>query len=380
MDKLFEEWVGKDKKELLYEILAYSLSSEYFIHRIFCLIGSGANGKSKFINLTKKFVGDNNYCSTDLDALMASRFETSKLHKKLLCLMGETNFSTISKTEKLKRLCGQDPVGFEYKGKNGFDDINYAKIVIATNALPQTSDRTRGFYRRWLIIDFPNQFAENGDILKTIPEVEYCNLARKSIKYLARLIKENAFSFEGTIEDRQQEYEKHSNPMREFIAEKFVKDVNGMVPFFEFFDLFGAYLQFKGLRNMSKREVSDQLENLGFSTDKRHPEHNPNTTWVFVMGLSYPHGLVQPEKDTEDTKDTEISVSFLQCKKLTESAVSSVSSVSENSYLVKSNYRLIDGDLGLGRCAICGQSGEIVALNDLVRCGVCGDCYSKLKD
>lgn len=327
MDKLFTDWVGADKKDLLYEILAYSLSSEYFIHRIFCLIGSGSNGKSKFINLTKKFVGDSNYCSTDLDALMASRFEASKLHKKLLCLMGETNFSTISKTEKLKRLCGQDPVGFEYKGKNGFDDINYAKIVIATNALPQTSDRTKGFYRRWLIIDFPNEFKENGDVLKTIPDVEFNNLARKSIKFLARLFKENKFSYEGSVEDRQKDYEKHSNPMKQFIQDGYTNDPNGQIPFFEFFEAFSSYLVSKGLRAMSKREVSDQLENLGYSTEKKHPPHNSNTTWVYVLGLYKNSGTLT--SDTKDTDDTKTSISFRHIEKLTESRVSSVSSVSE---------------------------------------------------
>lgn len=382
IDKLFTDWVGLEKKELLYEMLAYSLSSEYFIHRIFCLIGSGSNGKSKFINLMKKFVGDSNYCSTDLDALMASRFEASKLHKKLLCLMGETNFSTISKTEKLKRLCGQDPVGFEYKGKNGFDDINYAKIIIATNSLPQTSDRTKGFYRRWLIIDFANEFKENGDILKTIPEIEYSNLARKSIKYLAKLVKENKFSFEGTIEQRQVDYEKHSNPMKQFIEEGYSKDPNGQIPFFEFFDDFSVYLCNKGLRAMSKREVSDQLENLGLSTEKKHPPHNQNATWVYIIGLYKGFGGgVTPicgrlTSDTKDTEDTHNPVRNDICKKLTENSVSSVSSVS---FPAKSELRLLDGDLGLGRCSKCLKSGEIVAIHSLKRLAFCEKCFEELK-
>lgn len=367
MDKLFSEWVGEDKKDLLYEMLAYSLSSEYFIHRIFCLIGSGSNGKSKFINLMKNFVGDNNYCSTDLDALMASRFESSKLHKKLLCLMGETNFSTITKTEKLKRLCGQDPVGFEYKGKNAFDDINYAKIVIATNALPQTNDRTKGFYRRWLIIDFPNEFKEGGDILKTIPLIEYSNLARKCVGLLAKLVSKNSFSFEGSVEERQVEYEKHSNPMKQFIKDFYVSDPNGLIPFFEFFEDFGTYLSSKGLRVMSKREVSDQLENLGYSTDKRHPPHNQNTTWVYVMGIYKSSGMLT--SDTKDTKDTPIPVSSIHIGKLTESKVSSVSSVS--------GFKLIEGDLQIGFCNKCRQKAELVAYNRFNEF-ICEKCYKGL--
>jgi len=45
MDRIFEEWVGKKNIQQLYEILAYSLIPDYPIHRIFCFIGSGLNGK-----------------------------------------------------------------------------------------------------------------------------------------------------------------------------------------------------------------------------------------------------------------------------------------------------------------------------------------------
>ena len=56
MDKIFEEWVGKEHVKTLYEILAYSLIPSYPIHRLFCFIGAGLNGKSCYLRLIKKFV------------------------------------------------------------------------------------------------------------------------------------------------------------------------------------------------------------------------------------------------------------------------------------------------------------------------------------
>ncbi|GAF86620.1 unnamed protein product, partial [marine sediment metagenome] len=93
IDKIFEEWVGKKHVKTLYEILAYSLIPSYPIHRLFCFIGAGLNGKSCFLRLLKKFVGENNVASTELDILISSRFEVTRLYKKLICIMGETNFS-----------------------------------------------------------------------------------------------------------------------------------------------------------------------------------------------------------------------------------------------------------------------------------------------
>jgi len=52
-----------------------------------------------------------NVCSTELDSLISSRFEVTRLHKKLVCLMGETNFGEIRKTSILKKLTGKDIIG-----------------------------------------------------------------------------------------------------------------------------------------------------------------------------------------------------------------------------------------------------------------------------
>ena len=87
--------------------------------------------------------------------MLDSRFESFKLYKKLVCTMGETNFNVLNKTSLLKKLTGQDLIGFEFKNKKPFDDYNYAKIMIASNSLPVSSDTSEGFYRRWMILDFP---------------------------------------------------------------------------------------------------------------------------------------------------------------------------------------------------------------------------------
>ena len=210
IDKIFGEWGGEKYVKTLHQILAYCLLPDYPLHRLFCFIGSGMNGKSKFLELMRKFIGNDNVTTTELDTLIHSRFEITRLHRKLVCQMGETNFDELSKTSIIKKLTGQDTIGFEYKNKDLFDDYNYAKILIATNNLPTTTDKTTGFYRRWLIIDFPNQFSEQKDILADIPEEEYNALAAKCVYLLKELLKIREFHNEGDIEMRKKRYEDRS--------------------------------------------------------------------------------------------------------------------------------------------------------------------------
>ncbi len=264
IDKIFEEWVGEEYVPLLYEIIAYSLIPDYPINRLFCLIGGGMNGKSKFLDLLQKFVGKDNVCSTELDTLLSSRFEVTRLHKKLVCLMGETNFNEISKTSILKKLTGGDVIGFEYKNKNPFEDHNYAKIIIATNNLPTTTDKTIGFYRRWCIIDFPNQFNEKKNILDDIPEEEYNNLAYNSITVLNTLLKKREFINEGTIEERKEKYESKSNFLSKFL-ELFVQEkINSYITKNQFKTKFSEWCKENKHRELSDTSLGLEMRKLGY--------------------------------------------------------------------------------------------------------------------
>jgi len=269
MDEIFEEWVGKEHVKTLYEIIAYCLLPSYPIHRIFCFVGGGMNGKSKFLELLRKFIGTNNCCSTELDSLLQSRFEVSRLHKKLVCQMGETNFNEMSKTSMIKKLSGGDLIGFEYKNKDPFEEINYAKLMISTNNLPATTDKTIGFYRRWMIIDFPNQFTEKKDILKDIPEEEYEMLAVKCCNLLKDLLEKRAFHKEGTIEERIERYESKSNFLGKFMEDYTKENLNGYITKADFFKKFGAWCKENRHREMSETSLGSNMKKIGIESEKK---------------------------------------------------------------------------------------------------------------
>lgn len=270
MDRIFEEWVGKDYVKTLYEIIAYCMLPSYPIHRIFCYLGSGLNGKSKYLELKRKFLGMENVCSTELEKLINSRFEVTRLHKKLMVQMGETNFSEISKTSTLKQLSGGDLIGFEYKNKDPFQDINYAKIIIATNNLPATTDKTIGFYRRWLIIDFFNQFSEKKDILKDIPEEEYECLAVKCTILLKELLDKKEFHNEGNIEERMRKYETKSNFLEEFINNFTEEDLNAYITKSDFIKKFTSWSKEHRHREMSETTIGLAMKKIGYESDRKN--------------------------------------------------------------------------------------------------------------
>jgi len=270
LDKLFSDWVGKESVATLYEIIAYCCYRDYPIQTLFCLFGSGRNGKSCFLRIIRKFIGSTNVISTELDRLCSAqnRFESFKLYKKLVCLMGETDFNRLDQSSTLKKLTGGDLIGYEKKGKDPFDDINYAKLIIASNSLPVSSDTSEGFYRRWCIIMFNNQFKEGRDIVLDIPEEEYSNLARKCVEILPELLKKGAFTGQGTIEERTERYIKASNPLTIFIRERCEV---GDYYYMEYSKLYISYIQYlkkNKKRKVMRKEFKAVLEEEGFCVER----------------------------------------------------------------------------------------------------------------
>ena len=288
-DKLFTEWVGEHKKEVLYEIIAYTCLTDYPIHTLFALIGSGRNGKTKFLQIITKFTGIKNCTSTELDDLLERPFERGKLFKKLVCIMGETNFATINKSSVLKRLTGQDLMSFEFKGKNPFDEYNFAKIIIASNSLPSSLDTSEGFYRRWLIINFPNSFEEGHDILNIIPEIEYENLALKSITKLKQVLSRGSFTGQGSIEDRKHAYIMASNPLVFFLQECCEHHEDYFIKSKDLYAAFTKYLIRNKKRIVRRKEFNQVLSEEGFYPEKTGKQLSDgsweNTFWVSGLRL-----------------------------------------------------------------------------------------------
>jgi len=270
IDKIFTEWVGEKYVLTLYEIIAYCLLPSYPIHRMFCFIGSGMNGKSKFLELLRRFVGEDNCCSTELDTLIQSRFEITRLHKKLICQMGETNFNEMNKTSIIKKLTGDDLIGFEYKNKTPFEDKNYAKILIATNNLPTTTDKTLGFYRRWCIIDFPNRFSEQKDILKDIPDEEYESLALKCSIILHDLLIKRGFTNEGSVEERMERYEAKSDFLQKFINEFTIEEPNDYITCADFFKKFSSWCNENRHRQMAENTLGKKMKEKNLEHGRKY--------------------------------------------------------------------------------------------------------------
>lgn len=301
MDKLITEWVGEEYRDTLYEVIAYSVCQDQFMQRLIALVGSGANGKGTFLGLLEKFIGSDNVVTSELKELSGNQFETSAIHKKSVCILGEIFSEDLKNTNQVKKLSGQDKIRYCYKGKTPFSEMTITTIIAATNSLPRTPDKTIGFYRRWLIIDFPNQFQIKQGLIETIPEVEFNNLGRKIIRILSELHKKQAFTNEGDYEEREKRYEARSNPVIRFVEDKCLETPSKKIPLKHFTNVFNEYSKENHLRVMTVKQVGIVLREEGFEVSSRNIKlgENDYDSVKVILNLEL--------KTTKTTKTTIIS-------------------------------------------------------------------------
>jgi putative DNA primase/helicase len=268
------------------EIIAYTICSDQFLQRLFAFCGAGMNGKGTFLKLLTKFIGTKNYCASDIKVLSNNNFESSALYKKLACIMGEVDASDLTNTNTIKKLSGEDDMRFEFKGKGSFTEESITTCLIATNSMPTTPDKSMGFYRRWLIIDFPHQFSVKRDLIGQIPDQEFENLGRCCLNLLKEMQETNQITNEGNLKQREERFEERSNPVMKFIETNCEEDFNGKTEFREFCNCFNNYLKSKHLRIQSPILIGKMLRTEGFEVAPRKIMRGADViSSKFVIGL-----------------------------------------------------------------------------------------------
>jgi P4 family phage/plasmid primase-like protien len=325
IEKYFVEWVGEEHKQELYELIAYSICPNRFLQRMFALCGSGANGKGTFMKIVQKFIGSDNYVSTELRQISENQFETATLFKKLLAVMGEVSESDLKNTNTIKELSGEDKIRYCFKGKTPFTDENTCLCVCLTNNLPTTPDKSLGFYRRWHIIDFPNQFNQiSKDFVGEISEQEFENLAAKCLKTLKNLYSTGKMTNEGNFIEREKRYEERSNPLERFIQENCDEEPENKITLRNFVNAYNDTMRKHHLKTHTAISLSKKLRELGYYLGNRI---ELGVSSRYILGISFKKNSENDQNNNENNGNITFSNHSLYGKSFSDSNISDISTI-----------------------------------------------------
>lgn len=229
------------------EVFGYCLYKEYCFQKGVMLIGEGSNGKSTWIGLLKAMLGRENVCAIPLQDLDTDRFAIARFYGKLANLYADIPDRILQQTGKFKMLTGGDTLDAQKKFKDYFGFVNHAKLIYSANKIPETRDLSPAFFRRWLIIQFPNVFREDDpktdkNLLKKLAKPEELSaLLNWALDGLKRLFKNQGFTAEPTAEDTKKEYLRRSSSVSAFVTDIVVIDYEESVTKDE---LYRTYVQY----------------------------------------------------------------------------------------------------------------------------------------
>jgi len=219
IDKFLEDVLtNTNDKNVFYELGGFCLVNEYTFEKAFMFVGNGRNGKDKCLELLKRTMGIENCASIPLVALVPDSFVIGELFSKKVNLAGEVSNQDLKDTSMFKATTGRSLISAKRKFLNNISFVNYATFIFACNELPMVYDISRGFWDRWVLLEFPNTFvtkeeydkAEDKTHLKirdeeiiekiTTPE-ELSGLLNKFLDGLQNLFRNRSFSItQGTDE------------------------------------------------------------------------------------------------------------------------------------------------------------------------------------
>ena len=284
IDTIFSQLV--DEHLQLYELIAYCLYRDYPYQKFFFLYGAGANGKSVYSNIVGNLLGRENVKSITPDQFQNNRFAAADMAGKFANLAGEIKYEMLKDTDILKRLVGGDLIRAERKYNDPFYFKNYAKLVFNTNELPRTTDKTRAFYRRLYMIEFPNKFEEENEdktLLQKITTEELEGLALQCVGLLKELRRRGFFfTIDPSTDDLAKKYEQLTNPLIVYLKERTSKDMAAITPKSEFAIHYKDWLKEKQFRVWSDKQIGKEMKVLGYEDGKCDVEGRRLNCWLGV--------------------------------------------------------------------------------------------------
>jgi len=298
--KFVSEVVYEKDIPVLQEFMGYCLYRRYNIHKAFMFLGGGKNGKSTFINLLTKFLGYNNVSNKELQDIIYNRFAVSSLYGKLLNASADISDKALGQTGKFKELSGEDRVDAEVKFKDSFTFVNYAKFLFSANKLPAAKDDSYAYFRRWVLISFPNTFVGkqcDPDLLEKITTPsELSGLLNWSIEGLCRLLSNGDFSYSLTVEDVMEKYKTLSDPEYAYVQQNIRNDTNSYIEKDEVWEHYVKWCKENNLPVTPKNMLTTKLS--------RHiPEMRAERRRILGKRVQVYENISWKEQDTFDDED-----------------------------------------------------------------------------
>jgi len=202
------------------------------------------------------------------------RFTLTDLIGKSANICGELPENGMVTGNVFKEVVEGSPQRTEFKGQDGFVFVPKAANWFASNYLPVSRDTTRGFIRRWLILDFNKPVREEDKtegLADMIVAEEREAIAAWSLEGLRRLLDQRGYTLPPCHEKRQAQMRRINNSVQAFLEDHsgIALDAEGEIKTQELYDIYVQHIQnYRRGTAVSFERFMQMLEDLDLGLDR----------------------------------------------------------------------------------------------------------------
>lgn len=230
-----QEVFGGDEELIKYIQVAvgYCLTGETKEQNLFLCYGSGANGKSVFLQIVSQLLGDYagaaSFESFNAGNRNEAGYDLAVLKGKRLVTVIEANEDRFLDEAKVKAVTGQDLISCRFLHKDFFSYRPQFKIWMAMNYKPIVRGTDYGIWRRIHLIPFTQSFKSRADkdlVVKLGAELSgILNWALVGL----REWQESGLEIPQAVKKATQEYQRESDSIGQWLEERTTRKGRGVI-------------------------------------------------------------------------------------------------------------------------------------------------------
>jgi len=277
LDEVFES--NAELIDYVTKAVGYSFTADMREQCFFMAVGTGANGKSIFLDtLEHIFASYSHRAPMRLFANAegeADRFSLADLHGARIVFSAETKANTRMNEHVVKALTGGETLSGERKYAQPFTFRPTAKIWLGVNHNPTVSDDSFGFWRRVRLIPFNRTFSGKADDreLRDTLRQEAEGILTWAINGCLRW-QEQGLMAPDIVLQATKNYEMEEDPLTEFLQHSTRNDPTTVVLFSALYAEYKIWAKEQGItpRNqISGKAMGVNLKKRGYETVTNSP-------------------------------------------------------------------------------------------------------------
>jgi putative DNA primase/helicase len=271
LEEIFDGDDDKPEKiKLLQEFMGLTLTRETKHEKALFLLGNGSNGKSVILEILSSILGDSNYSSLEFDQI-SKQFLTFQLMNKLVNLCTDIDYYNRASFGQFKRIVTGEPILADIKNKKPIQFRPHCKLIFAANRLPQTTDTSKGYFRRLLVLKLNQSFEgdrKDKDLKsKLLNEID--GIFLWMIDGLQRLQDTGKFTIPTSCENELSKYLENSNSVVSFIVDQceIKKQDDYWTGYQELYNNYRDFCRNAGVHPFKKTEMRQEIIDRQFKNE-----------------------------------------------------------------------------------------------------------------